>query len=349
MTSRLPVIVGFGGYNAAGRSSFHHGFRRTVIESMDTPARQQTLAGLAVMMKLVKVVDGHYQDDAGNTLSLAEIDSRFAEQILASTLVRRIEKQHLDVDAAHWQKTIDISATAGQPLSFITLRKHLPEPLPANWSIEELDGNEVRVTLHDSCEFKVDSYRALPVKSAGQLPSGFEPSELYNARFHPRGLAMTIVGVTDALRATGIDWQTIMQHVAPDEVAAFVKFLQGRLSLDAARLYVTGHSMGGSGALHAATTGVFAACAAVAPAGGARPRDLMNVPVWAFHGRNDVIVPAAISERLITAMHRAGASPDQARLTLYDEAPTPPGWPSSVIFAMWSPSSCKMRNWPFRT
>ena len=125
---------------------------------------------------------------------------------------------------------------------------------------------------------------------------------------------------------------------APDEVAAFVKFLQGRLSLDASRLYVTGHSMGGSGALHAATTGVFAACAAVAPAGGARPRDLMQVPVWAFHGRNDVIVPAAISERLITAMHRAGASPDQARLTLYDEAPTPPGWPSSVGHASTIPA-----------
>ncbi|EFX59868.1 hypothetical protein DAPPUDRAFT_346714, partial [Daphnia pulex] len=172
-------------------------------------------------MKLVKVVDGHYQDDAGNTLSLAEIDSRFAEQILASTLVRRIEKQHLDVDAAHWQKTIDISATAGQPLSFITLRKHLPEPLPSDWTVDELNASEVLVTLHDNCAFKVDSYRALPVKSAGQLPSGFEPSELYNARFHPRGLAMTIVGVTDALRATGIDWQTIMQHVAPDEVAVF--------------------------------------------------------------------------------------------------------------------------------
>ncbi|WP_166796985.1 hypothetical protein, partial [Pseudomonas aeruginosa] len=51
--SRLPVIVGFGGYNAAGRSSFHHGFRRMVIESMDPQARQETLAGLAVMMKLV--------------------------------------------------------------------------------------------------------------------------------------------------------------------------------------------------------------------------------------------------------------------------------------------------------
>ena len=229
MTSRLPVIVGFGGYNAAGRSSFHHGFRRTVIESMDTPARQQTLAGLAVMMKLVKVVDGRYQDDAGNTLSLAEIDSRFAEQILASTLVRRIEKQHLDVDAAHWQKTIDISATAGQPLSFITLRKHLPEPLPSDWTVDELNASEVLVTLHDNCEFKVDSYRALPVKSAGQLPSGFEPSELYNARFHPRGLSMAVVGVTDALRSTGLPWKSIVDRVAPDEIAVFASCIMSQL------------------------------------------------------------------------------------------------------------------------
>jgi acetoacetyl-[acyl-carrier protein] synthase len=223
------VIVGFGGYNAAGRSSFHHGFRRTVIESMDSAARQQTLAGLAVMMKLVQVVDGVYRDDQGNALSPAEIDRRFAEQILVSTLVRRIEKQHLDVDAAHWQKTIDISATAGHPLSFITLRKHLPDPLPSDWTVDELNASEVLVTLHDNCEFKVDSYRALPVKSAGQLPSGFEPSELYNARFHPRGLAMTIVGVTDALRATGIDWQAIMQRVAPDEVAVFASCIMSQL------------------------------------------------------------------------------------------------------------------------
>jgi len=60
--SRLPVIVGFGGYNAAGRSSAHHGFRRTVIESLSVAERQQTLAGLAVLMKLVTWADGHYRD-----------------------------------------------------------------------------------------------------------------------------------------------------------------------------------------------------------------------------------------------------------------------------------------------
>lgn len=226
--SRLPVIVGFGGYNAAGRSSFHHGFRRTVLESLEPQARQETLAGLAQMMKLVQVVDGQYRDQDGQSLSHAEIEARFANEILAGTLVRRIERQHLDPDAAHWQKSITLDA-GQQPLTFTTSRKQLPEPLPANWSVEELDGNEVRVTLHDSCEFKVDSYRPLAVKSAGQLPTGFEPSELYNARFHPRGLAMTVVGVTDALRSVGIEWQRIIQHVRPDEVAVFAGSVMSQL------------------------------------------------------------------------------------------------------------------------
>lgn len=229
MMSRLPVIVGFGGYNAAGRSSFHHGFRRTVIESMTTQARQETLAGLAVMLKLLRVVDGAYQSEDGSVLSLAEIDSRFAEQILASTLVRRIEKQHLDVDAAHWHKNISVAGTEGGALSFTSNRKQLPEPLPANWSVEPLNATEVRVTLHDNCEFKVDSYRALPVKSAGQLPTGFEPSEHYNSRFHPRGLSMAVVGVTDALRSTGLPWQSIVDRVAPDEIAVFASCIMSQL------------------------------------------------------------------------------------------------------------------------
>ncbi|MBM7063173.1 beta-ketoacyl synthase [Pseudomonas sp. UL073] len=219
--SRLPVIVGFGGYNAAGRSSFHHGFRRTVLETLDAQARQETLVGLAVMTKLVKLVDGQLQNAEGQVLSPAQIEQHYAPQILASTLVRRIGKEYLDVDAAHWHKNLSLSSSNGQPLQFVTLAKQLPEPLPANWQVETLADGQVQVILHDSCDFKVDSYRALPVKSAGQLPSGFDPAELYNSRFHPRGLQLAIVAATDALRSTGLDWQTIVAHVAPDEVAVF--------------------------------------------------------------------------------------------------------------------------------
>src|SRR5690606_29210185 len=191
--SRLPVIVGFGGYNAAGRSSFHHGLRRTVIESLPAAERQETLAGLAVLMGLVRVENDRYLDDAGQVLTPVEIEQRFGQQVLDGTLVRRIEKNHLDVDATHWHKPLPAGLEGGQPLSFITLAKQLPEPLPAGWSVELLDNGEARVSLAGDCELKVDSYRPLPVKSAGQLPTGFEPGEHYNSRFHPRGLQMAIV------------------------------------------------------------------------------------------------------------------------------------------------------------
>ena len=38
----LPVIVGFGGYNAAGRSSSHQAFRRLVLESLSQEEQEQT-------------------------------------------------------------------------------------------------------------------------------------------------------------------------------------------------------------------------------------------------------------------------------------------------------------------
>ena len=227
--SRLPVIVGFGGYNAAGRSSFHHGFRRTVIESLPEAERQETLAGLAVLMKLVKVEDGRYLDAEGQTLQPAEIEARFGQQIFDGTLVRRIEKNHLDVDAAHWQKNLTVTGEAGKPFSFITLAKQLPEPLPSDWVVERLSDTEVMVTVYDGCDLKVDSYRALAVKSAGQLPNGFEPGEHYASRFHPRGLQLTMLAATDALRSTGIDWAEIVSRVQPDEIAVFASSAMSQL------------------------------------------------------------------------------------------------------------------------
>ena len=200
-----------------------------VIESLNGESRQQTLAGLAVMMKRVSYSEGAYRDAGGLIITPAEIEQRHGDYILEHTLIRRIEKQHLDVDAAHWQKTLVLDSVEGQPLSFVTSRKQLPEPLPATWSVEPLEGNQVRVVLQGSCEVKVDSFRPLPVKSAGQLPTGFEPGELYTSRFHPRGLQMTIVGMSDALRSIGIDWERITACVAPDEIAVYAGSIMSQL------------------------------------------------------------------------------------------------------------------------
>ena len=62
VNARLPLIVGFGGFNAAGRSSGHHAYRRMVLESLPVQDRQETIAGLAVMMGLVCYENGGYCD-----------------------------------------------------------------------------------------------------------------------------------------------------------------------------------------------------------------------------------------------------------------------------------------------
>ncbi|MBR9911919.1 MAG: beta-ketoacyl synthase [Gammaproteobacteria bacterium] len=226
--SRLPIIVGFGGYNAAGRSSFHHGFRRMVIESLDAATRQETLAGLGVMTRIINANSDGFQDRDGNPLTAAEIETRYGEQILQATLIRRIEKTYFDVDATPWQQSLTVMPEAG-PVSFVVSRRQLPDPLPASWSVSELPSGDFKVELAENCQVRVESTRDMPVKSAGQLPTNFDPGELYNSRFHPRALQMTIVGVSDALHSVGIPWETIRASVNPDEIAVYAGNVMSQL------------------------------------------------------------------------------------------------------------------------
>ena len=219
--SRLPVIVGLGGINAAGRTSAHHAYRRTVIDSLPAKDRQETLVALAVMMKLVRFENDQYIDEQGQTYTAAEVASQFEAQVLDATLIRKIESQHFDVDAVHWHKAASVAPAEGESLSFVTRKRQLPEVVPASWVVTELDGGEVRVDIADNLDVKFDSYREMTVKAAGQLPSGFEPGELYNSRFHPRGLQMTVVAASDAIRSMGIDWQTVVDAVEPDEISVY--------------------------------------------------------------------------------------------------------------------------------
>src|SRR5688572_24827410 len=128
--ARLPVIVGFGGFNAAGRSSGHHAYRRMVIESLQSQERQETIAGLAVMMGLVGFADDAYRNAEGKPLSLDDIEACFGEQVLDGTLIRRIDKTFFDVDATHWQKSATLGA-GDSPLVVEMRKRDLPEPVPS--------------------------------------------------------------------------------------------------------------------------------------------------------------------------------------------------------------------------
>ena len=116
------------------------------------------------------------------------------------------------------------------------------------------------------------------------------------------------------------------------EVSRFLDFLlsgkaAGLPAIDPKRCYVTGHSMGGGGAVIAGGTRRFAAVVPVAGTASVPPDQLRGVAVWAFHGKNDVVVPSGAIERLVSSLRRDGASEDLVKLTLYDNAPAPVGWP----------------------
>ncbi|MBE0365711.1 hypothetical protein PULV_b0348 [Pseudoalteromonas ulvae UL12] len=226
--SVLPLVVGMGGINAAGRTSFHQGFRRIVIDKLTAQARQETFLGLATLMNLVQYQDGQLLDQAGNVIDADKIEATFGEQILAGTLIRKIEKNHFDPDATHCHQKLTLIPSDGAVV-FETRTRDLPTPVPTSWVITELEKGRVKVEISESLVITHDSFRDNPIKAAGQFPTGFEPANLYNSRYQPRGLQATIFAASDAIHSVGIDWQDIMQHIKPDQVGTYSASVAGQM------------------------------------------------------------------------------------------------------------------------
>ena len=74
-----------------------------------------------------------------------------------------------------------LTASQSDELVFETKARHLPQPTPADWHIETLEDGKVKVRIASELLIKHDAYRDNPIKAAGQFPTGFEPSKLYNA------------------------------------------------------------------------------------------------------------------------------------------------------------------------
>jgi predicted peptidase len=99
-----------------------------------------------------------------------------------------------------------------------------------------------------------------------------------------------------------------------------VNDITSRHYVDKKRIYVTGLSMGGTGAWDMACTypDLFAAIAPVC--GWTQPEKacgMKNVPVWAFHGAKDPVVPLEESKEMVEAVKACGGN---TRLTIYPNA-----------------------------
>jgi poly(3-hydroxybutyrate) depolymerase len=101
------------------------------------------------------------------------------------------------------------------------------------------------------------------------------------------------------------------------ELNAMLDDVLRRYRVDEDRVYLTGVSMGGYGswALAAAHAERFAAIAPICGGGDlASVERLRSVPIWAFHGAEDRVVPPDESRKMAAALERAGGT---VRLTLY--------------------------------
>jgi predicted peptidase len=102
-----------------------------------------------------------------------------------------------------------------------------------------------------------------------------------------------------------------------DALAALLDALLVDLRVDRARVYCTGLSMGGYGtwAMGMRYGARFAALAPVC-GGGVPPMAalLKAIPVWAFHGDADTVVPVSESQEMVDALRAAGGD---VRLTIY--------------------------------
>jgi acetoacetyl-[acyl-carrier protein] synthase len=222
--AKLPVIAGFGGINAAGRSSGHHGYRRMVLSGLPASRVQQTHASLAALTGNLRKAGSQWVDATGDSVDYAQQLQRLAATLEQGTLIRQLENTLFDPTQLLVHHKINLAAGADTPFAFEIRRKHLPDPIPPGWSIAGEAGSgedilKIEVTAH--FDALLQGYRSATVNSAGQLPTGFDPALLYPSRNHPRGLQLTIFAASDAINSLGIDWEDVRQAVPADRISVY--------------------------------------------------------------------------------------------------------------------------------
>jgi acetoacetyl-[acyl-carrier protein] synthase len=217
----LPVIIGFGGINPAGRSSLHHGYRRLVLDQLPAADAMQTRASLAALMGLLSYHDGQWLGSDGSRVSLPDYLLSLDPVLKAGTLIRKLEKNLFDPDHLPFHKRALLQASDERPINFRLRRQHLPDQIPMGWLLSDAGQGMVDVEIPGTMEILTENVRRSAVNAAGQLPSGFDPRTCYPSRNHPRGLQLTIFGASDALQSLGIPWETLLQRIPPDQISVY--------------------------------------------------------------------------------------------------------------------------------
>jgi predicted peptidase len=129
-----------------------------------------------------------------------------------------------------------------------------------------------------------------------------------------KGTAFSFAVVAPQCR-TGRNWAA-----STAELMQFIEEVITRFNFDRDRVYLCGQSMGGYGTWSLLTNYPDFFAAAIPVCGGGDPSlasKLVDIPIWAFHGRLDNTVPVRRSIEMVEAIKDAGGT--QARLTIYED------------------------------
>lgn len=197
----LPLIVGYGGINAAGRTSQHQAFRRLVLSSLSQADKTDTLNQLGALMGL-------------GTAAGTAPESR--QQVIDHTLIRRIHPDWFDPDHVPLHRLGQAKVTTSLWLSPL----QIPDPLPPGWSRGATEGRLTEFHIAPG-EILAPDTRKLSVQSAGMAPTGFRPDQFYPSRNHPRTLQLALFALSDCWLSSGLDWTDLRQVLRPDQIAVF--------------------------------------------------------------------------------------------------------------------------------
>ncbi len=138
------------------------------------------------------------------------------------------EKEQLEVlqDLAVLQGKIEMVGAGWETVSgdSINLKEYLLEnasPIRQDCFIRKIERE-----VYDPDGIILEQIKA---SAAGQLPKGFDPSNFYPARQHPKALQMTVFGMSDAIGQLGFNWEEVQEKVNPDEVSVFSGAAIGQL------------------------------------------------------------------------------------------------------------------------
>jgi predicted peptidase len=110
------------------------------------------------------------------------------------------------------------------------------------------------------------------------------------------------------------------QNWQPESLGRLLDLVERSYRVDRDRIYVTGMSMGGRGTWSTAMAfpNRFAAIAPICGRGEPdAAKGIAHLPVWAFHGALDPLVPLNRSREMVEALRSCGGD---AKLTVYEDA-----------------------------